>query len=140
MLGVWETEDRFFRGRRYHFDTPKGDTLLVELLDRAHERLTAYGAHLVLVTMPPRATPTGRAATAGLGDGAVHLNDVYRRYVADHPGSVSLLDLAEIVCHGANPCPQTTDGLTLRPDGLHFSWDVGTFLAGDRVLDRVTAR
>ena len=54
------------------------------------------------------------------------LNDVWRRYVADHP-DVSLLDLDAHACPGGKYVA-TIDGVPMRTDGVHFT------LEGARLL------
>ena len=61
------------------------------------------------------------------------LNTIYRRVIAETPG-VSLIDLATYVCPDGQ-CRTEQDGITLRPDGLHFDGPSGT-LVGAWLLDR----
>ena len=54
------------------------------------------------------------------------LNDVWRRWAADHP-DVTLLDLDAHACPGGKYAA-TIDGVTMRTDGVHFT------LPGARLL------
>jgi hypothetical protein len=47
---------------------------------------------------------------------------------ADRLDALSLLDLNPIVCQGGPPCPERIGGLTLRPDGGHYSDEAAVWL------------
>ena len=53
------------------------------------------------------------------------LNNVWRRYAADHP-DVHIVDLDGHACPGGTYTP-TIDGITMRTDGAHFT-DAGAKL------------
>jgi len=42
--------------------------------------------------------------------------------------ALSLVDLNPIVCPGGPPCPERIEGLTLRPDGGHYSDEAAVWL------------
>ena len=60
------------------------------------------------------------------------------------PEHTALLDLASTVCNDGPPCPQSVDGVELRPvDGVHFGPDGARWVARwifDRLEERVEAR
>jgi peptidoglycan/LPS O-acetylase OafA/YrhL len=120
-LSTWEDSDRIVNGQLVKFGTPAGDQLWFQLLDEMRARLTAGGARLLLVKIPPPAT----FSDLGPADpDAVHrmvlLGSLYQRYTTLHP-DVGLVDLATIVCPGGPPCPEYVSGIRLRPaDGGHF--------------------
>jgi Fe-S-cluster formation regulator IscX/YfhJ len=65
------------------------------------------------------------------------MNELYRRFAAQHPDTVKIVNLARIVCPAGPPCPQRIDGVRLRPrDGRHFH-DDGPAWVSERVLDAV---
>ena len=47
---------------------------------------------------------------------------------ADRLDALSLVDLNPIVCPGGPPCPERIEGLTLRPDGGHYSEEAAVWL------------
>ena len=56
---------------------------------------------------------------------------------AEHPESVTVVDLAKIVCPQGAPCPEEGAGVTLRPrDGGHYEGDGPAWVA-PRLLDAV---
>jgi len=74
----------------------------------------------------------------GFADTVPHLNDLFRRLAASDPARVSLVDLDEIVCAGASPCPEHRDGMQIRVDGLHFTEEGAAWTAprlADALLD-----
>ncbi|MCZ7536497.1 MAG: acyltransferase [Acidimicrobiia bacterium] len=58
-LSTWDLADRLVDGRVIRANTPEGDEVLLASMDVAHDRLTARGAHIALLTVPrtPGATP-----------------------------------------------------------------------------------
>jgi len=135
-LSTWETANRIVDGQAYEFGTPEADAKLLELIDESARQLTAGGARLVLLTMPPNTTgPRRPVVTDEETRRALHLDDLLRRYAAAHPDRVALLDFAAIVCPGGPPCPTEVEGVTLRPeDGGHFA-GAGPDWVAPRVLD-----
>jgi peptidoglycan/LPS O-acetylase OafA/YrhL len=120
-LSTWEDADRIVNGQLVKFGTPAGDQLWFRLLDEMRARLTANGARLLLVKMPPPA----KFSDLGPADpDAVHrmvlLGALYQRYTALHR-DVGLVDLSTIVCPSGPPCPEFVAGIRLRPaDGGHY--------------------
>ena len=131
MLSSWETADREVDGAVVLLDTPEGEALWRRLLDETRARLTAGGARLVLVLLPPPAefSDAGPANPDTVRRVAL-LNKIYRRYARDNPTSVTTVDLAQIVCPGGPPCPEEVAGIRLRPrDGGHFEADGAAWVA-----------
>lgn len=137
-LSTWETANRLVDGQGMRFGTPEGDATLLALIDESVARLSAFGARVVFLTMPPNTTgPNRPVVTAADAAAAVHLNDLLTQYAAAHPDVASVLDLAALVCPGGPPCPTEVEGVTLRPvDGGHFAGD-GPGWVAPRVLDRL---
>jgi peptidoglycan/LPS O-acetylase OafA/YrhL len=131
LIGGWEVFDRKIGGRTLRVGTPPMEAELRKALDRARRVLTADGARLAILTTPcfsPSTRELGEFGEAARADPArvQWLNDVWRRYAADHL-DVTLLDL------DAHACPNgaytdTIDGVTMRTDGVHFT------LPGARLL------
>jgi hypothetical protein len=137
-LSSWESADRIVDGETMKLGTESGDRLLQRLFDEAVGRLTATGARVVMLTLPPPAATErfGEPKPAELERTAM-LNDVLRRYAATHARTTLLIDLAEIVCPLGPPCPAEVDGVVLRPkDGRHFDGDGSNWVAS-HLLDRL---
>ena len=131
LIGGWEVFDRDVGGRILRVGTAPMETELRAALDRARAVLTKNGAHLAILTTPcfsPTTRELGEFGEAARADPArvQWLNDVWRRYVADHP-DVSLFDLDAHACPGGTYVP-TIDGVPMRTDGVHFT------LEGARLL------
>jgi peptidoglycan/LPS O-acetylase OafA/YrhL len=124
LLGGWEVYDREVGGTMLRFGTPEMEQALRTRLDRARRILTADGATFGLLTTPcfhVEERDLGQWGEAERADPSrtVWLNQVWRRYVADHPGTV-LVDLDSITCPGGRYQEQL-DGARVRTDGVHFT-------------------
>lgn len=137
-LSTWETADRIINGGFYQFGTPAADTQLLQLFDASRATLTSKGARLVMVTIAPHAVPSTNAPTDNPTDDAQyeHLNALFELFASQHSDTVTVVDLASIVCPTGPPCPALVDGIQLRPDGGHFS-SAGANWAAPRLLDAV---
>ncbi len=125
LTGGWEIYDREVHGKRYHASTPAMERLLRTELDRAARILTRDGARLVLLTAPCFDAHDRNLGTWGEAERAdpsrlVWLNDVLRRYAADHLG-VDIVDLAGYVCPNGTP-RREIHGVQLRADGEHYTF------------------
>jgi peptidoglycan/LPS O-acetylase OafA/YrhL len=138
-LSSWENSDRIVNGQGYRFGTPDGDREILQLVDQAAGRLTATGARLAVLTMPPPTTSSDLPPpTAADVKAVTQLNDLLRQYVHEHPATTFLVDFAKLACP-SSPCAPTVDGVTLRPhDGRHFA-DAGPAWVAPRVLDAIVA-
>ncbi len=137
-LSTWETADRIIDGTLYKFGNRATDDALLAKLEESREHITRYGARLMLITNPPRAEHSDTYVRDPAEDAKIErLNGLFRRFAAQHPDSVSVVDLDAIVCKGGPPCPEYVDGLRLRPrDGGHFEGDGPEWVA-PRLLDAV---
>jgi peptidoglycan/LPS O-acetylase OafA/YrhL/lysophospholipase L1-like esterase len=132
MVGSWEVFDRRIDGRRLRFATPEHDAYLTGLLQEAVDRLSARGARVVVATQPvPVSEPDpGRPREwwDKPADRFDHLNALLRSLAAANPTTTQLIDLAARVCPTA-PCPKKIDGVTPRPDGVHYGAAGGRWVA-----------
>jgi SGNH domain (fused to AT3 domains) len=138
-LSTWETADRIVDGRFYPFGTPAADAVLLQKLDEARATLTSGGARLVMLTVAPHAVHSDTTSGDDSVDDAkyLHLDALFRLFAAQHPESVTVVDLAAIVCPTGPPCAEYVDGVRLRPhDGGHFAGDGPAWVA-PRLLDAV---
>ncbi len=138
-VGLWEISHRYVDGKAYFFGTPEGDAMLLQQLDAARARLTAGGARLVFLTLPPGAHTDRGDAAPEQRERPPRLNALFRRLAAQHPESVSVIDVAAMMCPAGDPCPEVVDGVRLRPvDGVHFGPD-GARWAGPRIVEALLA-
>jgi hypothetical protein len=124
-VSIWEKSDVVVDGKVLVSGTPEGDGEMLRRMDRALERLTADGAHVVALTVPAPAPndAQGAANTSNAIDDASYarLDSILERFAARHPDSVTLVDFARRLCPDGPPCPVTVDGERMRPDGRHLT-------------------
>ncbi len=138
-LSTWETADQLVDGQYYAFGTPPADALLLQEIQQSASILTGGGAKLVLVTIPPRGIPSATVPTDNPAEDAqyLHLDDLLETFAQQHTTSVTVVDLAKIVCPSGPPCPQSVDGVDLRPnDGGHYA-GAGPAWVAPRLLNAV---
>jgi hypothetical protein len=138
-FSTWETADQVVNGQFYEFGTPAADALLLEELEQSREILTAGGARLVMVTVAPRAEHSATVPDDNPAEDQqyLHLDDLLRAFASQHTDSVTVVDLAKIVCPSGPPCPVDVDGVDLRPnDGGHFAGDGPAWVA-PRLMDAI---
>jgi hypothetical protein len=61
---------------------------------------------------------------------------LFRAWAEPHPGRVTLVDLAPLVCPGGPPCGQVVAGVRLRSDSLHYTPE-GARRAAARIVQDV---
>ena len=139
-LSSWEASDHLYDGVRLNFDTPEGDAALLADFEQSRQRLTAQGATLVFLTLPGRAENSDVGTYDAFLDPLYeHLNELFADFVAAHPDTVKVVDLASITCPGGPPCPEFVDGVRLRPrDGGHWGPE-GAVWTATRLFDAVLA-
>ncbi|MDP9331725.1 MAG: acyltransferase [Actinomycetota bacterium] len=132
-MSIWEKSDLVVDGRTVVAGTPAGEKEIMARMDAALARLTAGGAHVVMITEAgPAPNPAQGTQTTSLkadNDGYVRLNALLRRFQARHRSQVSVVDLATKLCPGGPPCPARVMGLHARPDGRHFTPTAATWAA-----------
>ncbi len=140
LVGAWEVFDRQVDGRVLKVGTPEMEQSLRDQLDRARSILTADGAQLAILTTPCFATvrrDLGQWGEAERSDPArvQWLNNVWRRYAADHPTDVHILDVDSQACPGGTYA-STIRGTRMRTDGSHFT-DAGAKLMWEWLAPRL---
>jgi SGNH domain (fused to AT3 domains) len=135
-LSTWETADRLVNGQHLRFGTPEHDADLLRTMEEARLRLTARGARLVILTEVPLAA--NQFGPAPAPDKELHVNDLVRRFAAEHTDNVRVVDLSAIVCPGGYPCPTMIDGVLLRPGGGHYTPESSVWVA-QRLVPEVLA-
>ena len=133
MAGQAELLDQRVDGRTLRVGTPAYERALRARLDEARRILTPNGTRLLLTTVPCVATASDDTspAAAALRDPARHawVAAVWRRYAADHPRDVTLVDIDPFLCPNGNPFPVGGLGSVrdlqgrLTPIGAGALWD-----------------
>ncbi len=127
---TWETADRRVDGTFVEFGTDAGDAAVEAEIDRVLDRLTAAGATVVILAAPPNA-PSEFVADPDPSR-MLHLTALFRD-IAQRRDDLTVLDLNPMVCPGGPPCSPTLDGLTIRPDGGHYSAESAVWLVDQLV-------
>jgi peptidoglycan/LPS O-acetylase OafA/YrhL len=124
-MSIWEKADLVVGGATLVSGTPEADAEIQRRMDGSLARLTAGGAHVVLLTVPAAAPndAEGAANTSNAVDDAsyVRLDGILRAFAARHPDRVTLVDLAARICPTGPPCPAEVEGVRMRPDGRHLT-------------------
>lgn len=149
---VWfsgtENEPMLLGDSSYPPATPQHQRALRAAMVAAHGRLTAGGAHLYLVKVPPHAPPPGGCASpdenpqcsvnATFNSTVPYVNSQLR-WLAERYRDTTLISLDGLICPGGAPCPATLHGVAVRPDGTHFS-DAFAPLVARKLLTLIGAR
>jgi peptidoglycan/LPS O-acetylase OafA/YrhL len=125
----WEVSDRLVDEKVAEFGSDEHTKDLRRDLEAAYERLTAGGAHIVLLTGPPRTAANAQAAAIHWDERSAAYNRLLGELAEHHKATTTLVDLVPIVCPGGPPCAEQVDGITLRPDGAHYSTEGAAWLA-----------
>jgi hypothetical protein len=145
MVGDAEIFDRSVDGRVLRVGTPEMEIYLRAQLDRARRVLTTRGRTLLLLTIPcaqPSADISVPWAAVRQDLTRVNwVNAVWRRYAAEHAGSVRVADLNRVLCPLGNPHPAIgpyrlrPNGITVSPVGSRAVWrwlaPIARHLAGE---------
>ncbi|GAA0315670.1 hypothetical protein GCM10010151_02130 [Actinoallomurus spadix] len=128
---VWHSiQDRFdiVQGeRRFRAGTAGWERQIMAAWDETLARVTSGGAQvLLLLPLWWQDLPAGPQSKTDLPLGP--LRDLYRRWAAGHPGRVTVVDIAPLVCPSGPPC-RTAGGFDFRPDGAHYEDPGGTRVA-----------
>jgi hypothetical protein len=132
-MSMWEKSDLVVGGETLVAGTPEAEDEIMGRMDAALARLTAGGARVVMLTQPAPA-PYDASTMGGINkeaedEGFARLEALIERFAARHQDDVTVVDLAGLVCPTGAPCPGTVDGMTIRPDGHHFSATSATWAA-----------
>jgi hypothetical protein len=131
---AWDERDRLVDGTDAQIGTVAGNRIFLQLIDQTAQRLTATGARLVMVTAAPD-RGSQLAADPARNPRLAELNRLLRLYAAFH--QIQVVDLAPIICPGNTvQCPETVNGVVMRPDGYHVGPSASPVIA-DQVLPQV---
>jgi hypothetical protein len=133
---AFDERDRLVDGTDAQIGTVAGDRIFLQLIDESAQRLTSTGARLVIVTAAPD-RGSQLAADPARNPRLAELNRLLRLYAVFH--QIQVVDLAPIICPGGGPeCPETVNGVVMRPDGYHLGGAAAPVVA-DQVLPSVLA-
>jgi hypothetical protein len=113
--------------------TPAFDDYWLAQTESAIDLLASRGA-IVWVILPP--DPALTLMPHGMVEGTRCVNKVYAAAVKARPEVARAVPLDTWVCPEPGECRVTQDGVTLRPDGLHFQGG-GRTLATEWLVDRM---
>jgi hypothetical protein len=136
LSGAWDARDRMVNGREIRIGTAQGDSVMLQLVDQAVRRLTASGAHLVIVMPSPEPPNVSLTADPSRNRRTEELDAVLRKYASAH--RIPVVALKPLLCARGAPCPSVVDHLVMRPDGYHFSAGASLWIAR-RILPRLLA-
>jgi peptidoglycan/LPS O-acetylase OafA/YrhL len=121
---------------------------MTSLMQTTYERLTAGGAHLVVIAPLLRPPPANGCAdtlaratcadTRRFNEGIIEFANVLHTFAESHP-LLTFVDVSTLVCGSPYRCPFKRDGLVWRPDGVHFTIESGARVARQvtQVIDRL---
>ena len=141
QVGAWEIYDRKIDGQWVTFGTPEYDAILEPTLQKAVDVLGSTGKPVVLLTTPHFERNDGVSPeewTQNDHSRTDHFNEVVRRVAAANPGRVHVVDFGAWLCPPGEGCRDTIDGVTMRPDGLHFE-DPGAQKAAEWLAPQLRA-
>jgi hypothetical protein len=125
-----ENEPMLIDGTSYPPGTPQHRRALRSAMLAAHDRLTADGAQLYLVKLPPHGPPPGgcadpqanpQCAINATFNATVPYVNAQLRWLARRYDDTTFISLGDLMCPGGPPCPTTIHDVPVRPDGTHFS-------------------
>jgi hypothetical protein len=133
-ISGWESwPTRELDGQLVHFGTIAGNKAILGRVDAAVGRLTAGGARLVFLPVPPNAYPSARGVPNIQGNARLaSLARLLRGYARQHPDKASLIDLPTLLgCPTGDKCPaEAAPGIRPRDlDGFHFDGNGAAWLA-----------
>ena len=133
LAGRWEVVDREYQGSWTNILHPAFAAYVKSQLEQASQLVTASGSHMVFLTAPctdegeqPDGAPWPEDDPARLAA----YNRLVREVAAEHPATDSVVDLFGAACPRGKYAG-TVDGVVIRTpnDGVHFTWNAGTYLA-----------
>ena len=136
VFGAWDSLDRLVNGVMMETGTPEWDAYVLSGLQEQLDVLSSQGAKMMLVTFPC-SKPSQWAFVADAAEREQDtfrrinaLNEVYRRFAAQHPDEVAFADLNLFACPEGRFTDLVVDGVRIREDGTHFT------VAGSNVVAR----
>ena len=135
MVGPWEVADWWDdeRGEWRHIGQPDFDDLMLGRIRNAVDILSAGGAQVYWLTSPrievgmQDGRPPAEERPASDPQRMERFNALVAQVAAERPDQVEVLDLAGYL----RSTPGGELDPTLRPDGIHLTWDAATQVSSD---------
>jgi len=137
LIGGWETLDFTLNGHTYVHGTPEHERELVHIFEVALRTLTARKGRVALLEVPCL------AENEGLDPKMIHdrndpasianVNAAQETVAKRDPSRVSYVRWADAICPGGKYVKKI-NGITVRPDGVHYSNNAGAKFATDRLV------
>lgn len=141
LIGAWEVFDRRRKGELIEVGSPEFAAYLKGQLETGLDLLGGGERPVFLLTAPCyNARLEGKLARwsdRNDSERRAAVNAVLRSFAAEHPESVTLLDLQGFVCPTGEYQP-TVDGVELHRDGVHYTAE-GAQLVWDWLLPSLEA-
>ncbi len=139
LLTRLDIVDRYEVGTWIHIGQPAFDSILRTNLDHAVAALSSTGARVVLATTPYYSSGENLNGSPWPEDApwrVQQFNAMLRREAAEHPKTVSVLDLNKIVDPEGHYQAVINGVLVRSSDGVHFTW-AGDFSLAPQILPRL---
>ncbi len=120
--GAWDIWDRTVDGQELVVGTPAWQAYVQRQLDTAVSVLRTNGKPIVVLTLPCYDGPVdlgGPPVADSPLDRIGWLNTMFRQLADRYPGTVSLVELGELLCPEGRRLTEI-DGHALTKDGVHF--------------------
>jgi len=127
VFGPWDSYSFVADGELLEAGTQEWKDYFLAGLEKDLDLFSADGARFMLLTYPYYAPPLWSALPNGdelereAQQRIATVNDLYRRFAAQHPDKVILTDMNGFVCPEGKFTDIVIDGVKLRWDGGHFT-------------------
>jgi len=127
IFGPWDSYSFVADGKLLQAGTQEWNDYFLAGLQRDLDLFTADGARFMLLTYPFYRPPQWSLLPNGdeleqEAQGRIEtVNDLYRRFAAEHADKVMLVDMNDFVCPQGKFTDIVIDGIRLREDGGHFT-------------------
>ena len=121
LVGAWEALDFTVAGHTYVHGTPEHERELARIAARSIRPLTARGGHVALLEVPPFGDPLHDADGGQRSDpsSVANVNDALRAVARRDPDHVTFVRWTSAIAPDGR-FDATVDGVSVRPDGVHF--------------------
>jgi hypothetical protein len=136
LIGAWEALDFTVNGHLYVHATPEHERELVRIFGSVLRTLTARQGRVALLQVPCMAENQGDNAKMihdrNLPSSIANVNDALDTVARRDPKHISFVRWADAICPGGRFVAKI-NGITVRPDGVHYGSQAGAEIATDRL-------
>lgn len=101
--------------------TPEWYAVMRRRIEERLRLLKASGATVVMLLQPPQVNIGSPKSPTTSDEDYERLNGLLKQIAEQDPSQIKVVDLAARVCPSGPPCPSIVDGITVRPDDMHYS-------------------